>query len=236
MAQRTCIVTREVCDPARLIRFVAAPDGSVVPDLKHRLPGRGVWVSAKHSVVQQAVEKSLFARGLKTNAKADAALPDNVDHLLSEAALGALSFARKAGQCVTGSGKVENVVRSGKALGALHASDGSPDGLRKIRQAVTATALGETGIPIWRVFTTDQLSLALGAPNVVHVALTAGGAAKKCAFGAAALAEYRYNEEIEDLSYIDGSTQLDRCALARLRHEHNDADLMRRQEGRTVDE
>ncbi len=30
---RTCLATREVVPVARMIRFVAAPDGSVVPDL-----------------------------------------------------------------------------------------------------------------------------------------------------------------------------------------------------------
>ena len=42
---RMCIVTREVRPIADLIRFVAGPDGELVPDIKARLPGRGVWVT-----------------------------------------------------------------------------------------------------------------------------------------------------------------------------------------------
>ena len=38
---RTCIVSRASLPEERLIRFVAGPDGTVVPDLKRRLPGRG---------------------------------------------------------------------------------------------------------------------------------------------------------------------------------------------------
>ena len=56
MTERRCIVTREVLYPDQLIRFVAGPDGEVVPDLKRKLPGRGVWVTAKRDLVQQAVK------------------------------------------------------------------------------------------------------------------------------------------------------------------------------------
>ena len=100
LADRTCIMTRTVADPADMIRFVLGPDGSVVPDLKRKLPGRGVWVTAKKSLVQQAVLKSAFSRGLKANAKASADLPDLVERLIADAALGALGFARKAGECI----------------------------------------------------------------------------------------------------------------------------------------
>ena len=195
MAERTCIVTREVCDPARLIRFVAGPDGSVVPDLKRKLPGRGVWVTADRNHVEKAVEKSLFARGLKTNAKADPELPGTLETLLLDQALAALGMARKAGECVTGSGKVEGAIRNGKAIAVLHASGGAEDGLRKLKQAATAVSRGAESLQIWRVFTAQQLSLALGVENVIHAALLEGGAARKCAHNIAALAAYRGGEE-----------------------------------------
>ena len=54
VAERMCIVTREVMDEARLIRFVRGPDGSVVPDLNRKLPGRGVWVSLNRARVAEA--------------------------------------------------------------------------------------------------------------------------------------------------------------------------------------
>ena len=213
LAERTCIVTREVMDPSALIRFVAGPDGSVVPDLKRNLPGRGVWVTAKKSKVEAAVAKALFARGLKTKAKADQNLPDLVENLLSEAALGAFGFARKAGQCITGAGKVDGLIRSGKAFAVLHATDGSDDGLRKISQAVHALERdsgesgkgdeggeGKTGriptghVKIWRIFSSTQLNMALGATNVIHAALIDGGAARNFAERAAKLSNYREME------------------------------------------
>lgn len=210
LAERTCIVTREVMNPSELIRFVAGPDGTVVPDLKRNLPGRGVWVKATKSCVEQAVSGSLFARGLKSKVKADPILPDLVENLLLDAALGALGFARKAGQCITGAGKVDGLIRSGKAIAVIHATDGSEDGLRKVGQAVHAAEQGfgdggeggegsESGVrrkrvKIWRIFSSTQLNMALGATNVIHAALIDGGAARNFAIRAADLSNYREME------------------------------------------
>ena len=38
---RRCALTRERLSKQDLIRFVLAPSGEIVPDLKERLPGRG---------------------------------------------------------------------------------------------------------------------------------------------------------------------------------------------------
>ena len=67
---RLCIVTRESLPVEDLIRFVAGPDGHVVPDIKRQLPGRGCWVTARRSMVDQAIKRKLFARGLKAQVKA----------------------------------------------------------------------------------------------------------------------------------------------------------------------
>ena len=48
--ERRDVVSGEVMEEARLIRFVAGPDGQVVPDLARKLPGRGIWVAAEHYV------------------------------------------------------------------------------------------------------------------------------------------------------------------------------------------
>ena len=61
--ERMCIVTRERRAPEDLIRFVAGPDGSVVPDIRAKLPGRGVWVTARTEIVE-AAERIARAAGL----------------------------------------------------------------------------------------------------------------------------------------------------------------------------
>ncbi|MFD0917421.1 RNA-binding protein [Pseudahrensia aquimaris] len=194
MAERTCIVTRSVREPGELIRFVAGPDGMVVPDLKNNLPGRGVWVTASRAMVDEAVAKKAFARGLKAPVKADKNLGEQVDSLLSQIALGALGFARKAGECTTGSGKVETALARGKAIGILHASDAAPDGVRKMASSIRAAQENsKRTIIVWQGFSSMQLDLALGATNVIHAALTRGGAAKNCLRCIARLAAYREN-------------------------------------------
>ena len=83
MNDRMCIVTRESGPAETLIRFVAGPDGTVVPDLKRSLPGRGCSVKASRALVDKAVQKQLFARALKSDVKALPELGAQVDRLLA---------------------------------------------------------------------------------------------------------------------------------------------------------
>ena len=48
-ATRRCLVTGEVTDVARLVRFVTDPAGRLVADIEGDLPGRGMWVGAEQS-------------------------------------------------------------------------------------------------------------------------------------------------------------------------------------------
>ena len=52
-------VTRVERDPADLLRFVAGPEGRLVPDLARKLPGRGVWVTADKASVAAAAEQGV---------------------------------------------------------------------------------------------------------------------------------------------------------------------------------
>ena len=89
-AVRACALTRVRRPKDELIRFVLGPDGTVVPDLKERLPGRGVWLAAAHNVVADAAKRNVFARALKAKAKVPEGLAILVDRLLAEAALSVL--------------------------------------------------------------------------------------------------------------------------------------------------
>src|SRR2546423_13111742 len=77
--ERLCALTREVRPIGELIRFVAAPDSAIVPDLKRRLPGRGVWITAKRTAIDEAVKRNVFARSLKREVRAAADLGAQVD-------------------------------------------------------------------------------------------------------------------------------------------------------------
>ena len=97
VAERTCIVTREVKDPGELIRFVRSPSGEIVPDLRGKLPGRGVWVTCAATKVADAARRKLFARGFRAECQAAADLEERTGALLRAEALACLSLANKAG-------------------------------------------------------------------------------------------------------------------------------------------
>lgn len=183
MNERTCIVTRKTRSPEELMRFVAGPDGTVVPDLKRNLPGRGCWVTADRLSIDKAVRKGLFARALHASVTASPELGLVVDELMARSALGALGLARKAGAVALGAAKVESTVRSGRVAAVLHAQEAAEDGIRKITAArnFVVHAGGRT-IPAYRLFAEQELSLALGGANVIHAAVLdaqAGAAAVK---------------------------------------------------------
>ena len=176
--ERTCVVTRAVKPVDELIRFVTAPDGAVVADLKRRLPGRGVWVTATRAAVDEAVKRKAFGRGFKREVRAAPDLGREVEWLLERAALDALGIAHKAGRVRTGFAKTEAALADDPIAAVLQASDGSADGARKIAAAVMRRKMDENAgeIPIIVAFATAQLDLALGRSNVVHAALLAGPA------------------------------------------------------------
>ncbi|MEO3386586.1 RNA-binding protein [Mesorhizobium sp. CAU 1741] len=211
MNERTCIVTRRAGEPDGLLRFVAGPDMSVVPDLKRRLPGRGCWVTADRTHVDEATRKNLFARAFKAQVKPPADLGGLVDRLLAQSVLGSLGLARKAGQLVLGAAKVEGAVRSGKAVLVVHALEASPDGVRKIDQARRAVVWQEgPDIPSYKLFSEAELGLALGGANVIHAAVLAGDTGKAVLKRVVALDRYR------------GGTPDERIAVAAT-GDHDDA-------------
>jgi uncharacterized protein len=174
-SERLCIVTREVKPIGEMIRFVIGPERDVVPDLKRRLPGRGVWVTATRAAVAEAVKRRAFGRGFKAEVRVAPELADEVERLLERAVLGALGIVHKAGRAVMGFAQVERALANEPVVALLHARDAGQDGVRKLA-AAARSRLGEKAddLPVVDRFTAPQLDLAFGRPNVVHAALLAG--------------------------------------------------------------
>ena len=168
-----CIVTRTVKDEAELIRFVRSPDGTAVPDLARKLPGRGVWVSLDRKVLAEAVRKKLFSRGFAAETTIPPDLPDMVSALLRQQALSLVSLAKKAGEAVSGFMKVEEMLGRGRAKLLFHGTDAALDGCRKLDK------LAAPGVDRIVLFERRELDLAFGRPNVVHAAVAKGGLAEK---------------------------------------------------------
>ena len=195
---RMCAVSRTARPIDELIRFVVSPQGEVIADVKRKLPGRGLWISASRQAVAEAVRRHQFSRGFKREVRVAAALAADTEVLLVRNAVEALAIAAKAGEVICGFSKVEAALRarqSGNAIGALiHAADGAPDGIRKLDALARQNAgiHGESAqFPTISALTSAELDLALGRLNVVHAALLAGPASKTFLSRSQILVRYR---------------------------------------------
>jgi predicted RNA-binding protein YlxR (DUF448 family) len=177
--ERSCALTRKVMPVDDLIRFVVGPDGAVVPDVKRKLPGRGLWIAATGAAVSEAVRRNVFARGFKRQVRAAPELAAETERLLERAALDALAIAGKAGGVVAGAAKTADALAGGHVLGLIHAADAAADGRRKLDGLLQRKTPGKSGeTVIIETFSGEQLDLALNRPNVVHAALLAGPASE----------------------------------------------------------
>jgi predicted RNA-binding protein YlxR (DUF448 family) len=173
-AERFCAVTRVVKPAEELIRFVVGPDG-VVPDLKRKLPGRGLWITGERATLEDAIARKVFARGFKRDIRVTEELVEQTEQLLVRSALDALAIAGKSGLVAPGFAKAEAALVHDDVIGFLHAADGSADGVSKLAGVMRRREDAER-ISVIRAFTSAQLDLALGRSNVVHAALLAGPA------------------------------------------------------------
>jgi hypothetical protein len=195
---RMCAVTRQVRPIDELIRFVVAPSGEVIPDLKRKLPGRGLWVSASRQTLAEAVRRHQFSKGFKREVRVSPTLPADTEALLVRSTLDALAMAAKAGHVISGFGKVEDALTSRQTRGSIealiHASDGAADGIRKLDAVLRQNAVvndKSSQIPVVTALTSEQLDLALGRSNVIHAALLAGPASKTFLSRSQILVRYR---------------------------------------------
>jgi predicted RNA-binding protein YlxR (DUF448 family) len=194
-SERTCIVTGVKDAPEAMLRFALASDGSVVPDIRRKLPGRGVWTRLSVEAVRRAAAKGAFSRAFRAKADAPLHLAETVDALLERDALQSMSIANKAGLVLTGAFKVDAAIEAGGVAALIQASDGAPDGAAKREQALRAK-LGPAAGTIARInlFSSSQLDLALGKANVVHAALKTGAASSAFLAKAERLRCYRASE------------------------------------------
>jgi len=173
---RLCAATRTVQPVSKLIRFVVGPDGEAVPDVKNKLPGRGIWITATRDALDEAIKRRAFARGFKREVRLPSHFVDSTEKLLERAVLDALAVAGKAGLVAAGFAKTETALSREKVVALLHAAEASSEGTRKLN-AVMRRRSGETPLVIG-FLASAQLDLALNRPNVVHAALLAGPASE----------------------------------------------------------
>lgn len=169
--ERRDIASGQTVDTDNLVRFVVSPDGILVPDVAHKLPGRGLWVRADRPSLEIAIKKNIFSKAAKRQVKTDAGLVDRVHKLLRRRCLDLLGLARREGGMISGFEKVLSAAKSGKAAWLIEAFDGAADGRNRILAANHASG---TDAKLCGCFGNAELSLALGLENAIHVAILPG--------------------------------------------------------------
>jgi len=157
-----------------MVRFVVGPDGTVVPYVAGRLPGRGLWVTASREAVERAARGG-FAKAAKAAVKVPAGLADTVAGLLARRLVDTLGLARRAGMVESGFDRVAEALDAGRVAVLVQARDASALGRGKL--AAKARARG--GVAELECLTLAELGLALGRENVVHAAVAPGSLAQR---------------------------------------------------------
>ena len=183
MPFRRCLASGLSGERSRLVRFVIALDGEVVPDIDERLPGRGLWVTADRAALESAERRKLFAKAARSAVRVPDDLAQRVERLLVRRCRELLGLASRAGQAVFGYRKVREwlIARKGSIL--LEASDGAPGDCAKLR------ALAE--LPVVGILTAEELGAAAGRPRLVHGVLMQGKLSDAFAREAFRLAGFR---------------------------------------------
>ena len=150
-----------------MLRFVVAPDRTVVPDILARLPGRGIWLSARRDVLDIARTRGAFARAARGPALVPPDLVEMVEAALERRVMELLGLARRAGQAVAGFQKAREWVTAGRAGLVVQASDGSPEERARFTS-------GAAHLPAVRPLSAAVMGGIFGRERAVHVAVSPG--------------------------------------------------------------
>lgn len=189
---RTCVATGEPMAQSRLLRFARSPDGVAVPDVRERLPGRGVWVRCDREALRLAVKKNAFSRGFRQPTTPMADLESVMEGLLLRQLQDTLGLARKSGQVVAGADQVAEEIRRRAPGWLLEASDGAADGRGKLMRLAEGL-WGE--VRVAGALSGAELGMALGREHVVHALVRRGRFAKLWARAYARLCGFRERPE-----------------------------------------
>jgi predicted RNA-binding protein YlxR (DUF448 family)/ribosomal protein L30E len=163
---RRCIVTRETGPKETMLRFVLSPGRQLVPDLAGRLPGRGMWLSARADVLERAQARGAFSKAAKGLVIPPPDLRARIEQGLRARLRDHVGLARRAGQSVCGFQQVREWLQSGRAGLLVEAVDGSAAERRRLQ--------GGHQTPVVAMLTAEELGAVFGRDHAVHVAIASG--------------------------------------------------------------
>ena len=116
--QRTCVACRQTKDKKQLVRYVLAPDGTVLVDYLHRLPGRGAYTCVDKQCLLDAVKRNSFQRCFKRQCRPvdPMELTQQLTQAIEKKILSLIGMARKSKQFIAGSNGVIEALKKGSPL------------------------------------------------------------------------------------------------------------------------
>ncbi len=175
-------MTRERLPAESMIRFVIGPDRRVVPDLAARLPGRGIWLSARLDVIETARTRGAFAKAARGQVTVPPDLTLDLKAALARRIGDTLGLARRAGQAISGFTKAREWLDGGRAGLVIQACDGSPE------ERVRFLGGRATGLAVVTPLDGATLGAVFGRDHAVHVAVARGRLAETLRIEAGRLA------------------------------------------------
>ncbi len=175
-SERTCVGCREVAPRETLIRFaIRVEDGaaSVVPDIAHKLGGRGASTHASRACIEQGVKRGGFAKA--ASARVDVAaseLVTMVEGQLTQRARGLLLGAIRGKLATLGADATEKAITARRVVALVLASDASS------RTGTVADAMGRLGgRAIGMMMTKAELGALVGRDEVAVIGIDDEGIA-----------------------------------------------------------
>jgi len=170
--QRSCISCRTTRDKKDLLRFVLAPDLTLVPDLLSKLPGRGAYTCLNRECLSGAAQKGQFARAFKGEVKFEGPglLIEQIVIRLHERIGSYLALSNKAGKVVSGSDRVMESIKKKKSGFVFIAIDISTEIGAKVLEMAN-----RFDVPHIAIFNKDRLGAFIGKGLRSVVSIEHGG-------------------------------------------------------------
>ena len=154
-----------------MLRFVVGPDAQIVPDLQAKLPGRGIWLSARRDVLETARLRNAFVRAARMPANVRVVVPANLTQLVEDGLVRRitelLGLTRRAGQANYGFERARDWLTGDRAGIVIQAKDGSPDERARFLS-------GRRDVPVASPLSASALGAVFGRDHVVHVVVAPG--------------------------------------------------------------
>ncbi len=165
--RRRCAVTREHGERERMLRFVVGPERRIVPDLAAKLPGRGIWLSARRDVVEAARMKNAFARAARAPVVVPPDLLDLVQTGLTRRVTELVGLARRAGQANYGFERSREWLQKDRVGIVIQAHDGSVEERARFLS-------GRRHVAVASPLSAAALGAVFGRDHVVHAVVAPG--------------------------------------------------------------